>query len=239
MAVVNITPVFVGAGALAVDSVPSQFSGAIFSGTSNFQGVDFHARFTGAIFAGVSNLQSLDAGVIQRPNALNIVNSAPIITFPECYELVPGVVPYDYHIRRGGAQYAEALLQLLPHGPAWPRHEDSIFVQTVTGLAQIWGDVDGRAADLLENESDPRTTVELLPDWERAWGLPDPCFEGTATSIAQRQALLMLKMTFMGGASRNMFQEMAFTLGYRITISEYSPFMCGISWCGQWWQVPE
>jgi len=238
MAIINASAAFTGNSGLATDSSPQWFSGAIWSGSSALVARDFHAQFTFAAFSGAGTWRGVVAS--QRPNALNIVIGAPIITFPEAYELTPGVVPYDFHRRRGAEEYTDALLQLLPHGPAWPRHDlDSIFVQTVTGLARIWGDVDGRAADLLEHESDPRTALELLPDWERAWGLPDPCFEGSANSIVQRQALLMLKMTFMGGASRQMFQDMAFKLGYRITISEYSPFMCGISWCGQWYQVPK
>ena len=72
------------------------------------------------------------------------------------------------------------LAALLPIGPAWPREYDSTLMALIGGLSQIWGDVDGRAADLLETESDPRTTVELLPDWERAWGLPDPCVKAAA-----------------------------------------------------------
>ena len=50
-------------------------------------------------------------------------------------------------------------------------HPESTLVRACTGLNEYWGVVDSRAADLLETESDPRLTVELLPDWERAWGL--------------------------------------------------------------------
>jgi hypothetical protein len=79
----------------------------------------------------------------------------------------------DRHIRRGGDDYAQMLLSLLPQGVAWSRDVGTVMVRGLWGLAQYWGFVDGRAADLLERESDPRQTVELLPDWERAWGLPD------------------------------------------------------------------
>ena len=104
-------------------------------------------------------------------------------------------------------------------------------MQATTGLADYWGFVDGRAGDLLERESDPRLTIELLPDWERAWGLPDPCFPD-ATSIAERQAMLVLKMTWLGGQSRAYFIELMEWLGYTITIKEYAPFMAGISEVG-------
>jgi uncharacterized protein YmfQ (DUF2313 family) len=82
----------------------------------------------------------------------------------------------DRYIRRSGADYVEPYLKLLPQGIAWPRETDSVLYRVVRGLAKIWGHVDGRAGDLLERESDPRKTIEILDWWERAWGLPDPCF---------------------------------------------------------------
>jgi uncharacterized protein YmfQ (DUF2313 family) len=105
---------------------------------------------------------------------------------------------------------------------------DSVLWQTSDGLCEYWGTVDGRAADLLERESDPRATIELLPDWERNWGLPDPCFV-QAQSIGERQNVLILKMTLLGGQSREFFIYAASLLGYTITISENAPFMVGVS----------
>jgi len=104
-------------------------------------------------------------------------------------------------------------------------------VQTVNGLANYWGFVDGRAADLLARESDPRQTIELLPDWERAWGLPDPCLP-SATTIAERQRMLVLIMTYLGGRSRAYFEGVMEWLGYTIQIKEFAPFMAGVSQCG-------
>ena len=46
----------------------------------------------------------------------------------------------------------------------------SVLVQGITGLCDYWGFVDGRAADLLEIESDPRTTVEPAAGWEPQLG---------------------------------------------------------------------
>jgi uncharacterized protein YmfQ (DUF2313 family) len=137
----------------------------------------------------------------------------------------------DRHIRRDGDAYGTAILNLLPYGPAWPRHESSVLVRAVRGLANYWGFVDKRAADLLEIESDPTLTVELLPDWERNWGLPDICF-GDAQSLDQRHRLLLMKMTLLGGQSRQWFITMAAWLGYVISITEYSPFTCGLSQVG-------
>jgi uncharacterized protein YmfQ (DUF2313 family) len=137
----------------------------------------------------------------------------------------------DKHVRRSGDDYVDALAALLPTGPAWPREYDSTLMALLGGLCQIWGFVDSRAADLLETESDPRTTVELLPDWERAWGLPDPCVKAPQGIDARRLALLV-KMTMLGGQSREFFEAVAEALGYSITITEYLPYMCGVSFCG-------
>jgi uncharacterized protein YmfQ (DUF2313 family) len=137
----------------------------------------------------------------------------------------------DKHVRRSGDDYIDALAALLPVGPAWPREVDSTLMALLGGLAQEWGIVDGRAADLLERESDPRATIELLPDWERAWGLPDPCFP-SATTIAERQQMLVLKMTWLGGQSRQYFINVMEWLGYTVTIKEFAPFMAGVSQVG-------
>jgi uncharacterized protein YmfQ (DUF2313 family) len=139
--------------------------------------------------------------------------------------------PPDRHIRRLGSDYAQAYMTLLPQGQAWPRHPDSVLAQTVAGLCEYWGFVDGRAADLLERESDPRQTIELLPDWERNWGLPDPCYAEPQT-IGQRQVALVMRMTMLGAQSRDFFTQIAAQIGYSITITEYRTFVVGLDRCG-------
>src|SRR5262245_47224543 len=138
----------------------------------------------------------------------------------------------DRHIRRSGDDYATALAALLPTGRAWPRELDTILMKTVRGLAQVFGFVDMRAADLLERETDPRYTQEMLTDWERNWGLPDPCFFYDGGGIEGRRRLLLRKMTIEGGQSRSFFAAVAADLGYTVTIHEFSPFMVGVSEVG-------
>ncbi|CAM5772025.1 hypothetical protein LMIY3S_03705 [Labrys miyagiensis] len=133
----------------------------------------------------------------------------------------------DLHVRRGQADYQAALAGLLPTGPAWPRDPDSVLMRVLFGLAGVWGLVDGRAADLLERESDPRLTIEMLSDWERAFGLPDPCSIETQT-YQDRINALVTKMTMLGGQSRAFFIAVAAQLGYDIKIVEYSPYQTGI-----------
>jgi uncharacterized protein YmfQ (DUF2313 family) len=107
-----------------------------------------------------------------------------------------------------------------------------VLAQACAGLADYWGFVDGRAADLLETESDPRATTELLTDWERNWGLPDPCLTDPPTAFGPRRVALVTKMTLLGAQSRQFFIELAKTLGYTITITEYVPYMAGVSRVG-------
>jgi len=137
----------------------------------------------------------------------------------------------DKHVTRSGEDYAEAMQALLPIGQAWPRHQDSVLMKVVRGLTRIWGDFELRASHLLEQESDPRITVELLPDWERNWGLPDPCYEAPQ-SIADRQFALVQRMTIEGSQSREFFIKIAADIGYTITITEYRPFFIAMDGCG-------
>ncbi|GJE45378.1 YmfQ family protein [Methylobacterium soli] len=137
----------------------------------------------------------------------------------------------DRFVRRSGDDYAEALAALLPVGAAWPRDPKSTLMGLVSGLGQIWGGVDGRAADLLEIETDPRFTTELLSEWERAFGLPDTCTVVPTTVEARRDALLA-KMTALGGQSRAYFYGLAAALGYQVKIVEWSPYQGGVSRAG-------
>ena len=134
-------------------------------------------------------------------------------------------------IQHTTADFAEVILEEMPTGPAWPRDADSSLRAWAEGCADVWGDVSGRAADLLVTESDPRATSEMLPDWERAFGLPDPCVAEPQTLTDRRRALVN-KITTQGGQSRAFFVSVAAALGYTITITEYAPFTCGVSRCG-------
>ena len=119
----------------------------------------------------------------------------------------------DRQTTRTGDDYAEAFSFLLPRGQAWPRMFESTLMKVVRGLSQIWGEVEIRAAKLLRVESDPRITLELLPDWERNWGLPDPCYESPQSNDDRRLALVQ-RMTIEGAQSRQFFIDVSADLGY-------------------------
>lgn len=148
------------------------------------------------------------------------------------YKTLPRHYEGDKYRRRFPPEYNEAFNDLLPTGPAWPREPDTTFQKAVAGLSAIWGSLVEQLAEvLLVQESDPRSTVILLPEWERAWGLPDKCLAEPLT-IEDRQRALVHKMTLIGAQSRDFFIGVAASIGYKIDIREWSPFMCGISMCG-------
>jgi hypothetical protein len=54
----------------------------------------------------------------------------------------------------------------------------------VAGIGDFFMRFQNRACALLERESFPGTAVEMLPDWERALGLPDPWITDALTRPA-------------------------------------------------------
>lgn len=117
--------------------------------------------------------------------------------------------------------YAEQLGKLLPPGRAWTRSKGSRLDQLTNGLGIELARVDRRGEDLLR-ESDPRTTSELLVDWERALGLPDPC-TGPLDSVEKRRTALVGRLIQGGGQSRDFYVQLAAALGYTISIVEHRP----------------
>lgn len=135
--------------------------------------------------------------------------------------------------------YLQQLQNHLPSGPAWPRDVESLTTKILDSFAEEYARIDGRIDNLID-EADPRTTLELLPDWERVVGLPDPCVQAAQT-VQERRAALLAKLTTLGGQSIAFFIELAAYLGYTITITEFTPFRAGISRVGDaltgkdWW----
>lgn len=123
----------------------------------------------------------------------------------------------------GSDDFQQLIARLGARGPAWPRDLGSVQMRAWGAVADIIARFHARAADLSERESDPAQTIELLPDWERAWGLPDPCVPGEQT-VAQRRDALLAKMATLGGQSRAYFIAVAARLGYAITIDELHSF---------------
>jgi uncharacterized protein YmfQ (DUF2313 family) len=122
--------------------------------------------------------------------------------------------------------FAAALHALLPRGLAWPREPETVQARVVAGLSAIVAALHARAGDLSEREADPSQAFDLLPDWERAFGLPDPCV-GEGQTMQDRRAALLARIASGGGQSRAYFIAVAAALGYDVTIEEFRPFVAG------------
>lgn len=134
-------------------------------------------------------------------------------------------------------EYREALAALLPTGPAWPRQPDGVLMQFLEALAVELERLDQRAAQL-HAETDPASVTELLADWERVVGLPDPCVTAAQT-LAERRLALEGRLTAVGGQSRAFFIALASRLGYSVTIDEFTSAgaatAAGITFTGDEW----
>lgn len=137
---------------------------------------------------------------------------------------------------RTAVDYANGWNDLLPDGDAWPRDPTTTLQRVITAFSQIWEtEVETLSSLLLITESYPWTTNLLLPEWERAWKLPDPCLgELNYADVGSRRSALVGKMTFLGAQSRQWFEGIALSYaGENVSsIVEFSPYQCGISGCG-------
>lgn len=117
--------------------------------------------------------------------------------------------------------YREQMQALLPRGAAWPRDDEAMLTQTLDALAVEFARV-GARAESLPAEIIPSTTTELISDWERVLGLPDPCVGRLEETLAKRRNAVVAKLTGGGSASKAYYIALALTLGYVITITEPS-----------------
>lgn len=127
--------------------------------------------------------------------------------------------------------YQTLLRKLLPPGKLWNFESTSNFALLLLSLADSFSRVDDRALDLLE-ERDPRTSFELLPDWERICGIVPP----VPSSIANRRNAVVAKLLGLGPLTKQFYVNLAETLGYTITIDDintFNEFKVGISTVGQ------
>ena len=142
-------------------------------------------------------------------------------------------------------QYKQFLKGLFPYGKAWNAESGSRMDNLIGGMADELVRVDGRVRALI-TETDPRTTVELLSDWESMLGLPDECTP-TGQTVDERRRQVRQKYTAQYGQNKAFFIEVASFLGYDVDIQEcFWSFRAGHSSCGDsltneawkhWWKV--
>jgi uncharacterized protein YmfQ (DUF2313 family) len=122
-------------------------------------------------------------------------------------------------------RYTQQLVQLLPPGSAWARWSGSVLRTLLSALAAVFARIHGRAQVLLD-ETDPRLAREMLADWERFLGLPSICAPADQT-LSERIDAVVTTYSEVGGQSRQYFIDLAASLGFAVTITEYRPFVAG------------
>lgn len=126
---------------------------------------------------------------------------------------------------RSAAEYTKMLQNLLPRGAAWTRERTARLTQLLQAMADELSRIDARGDDLV-NEALPDTTLELLDGWETVAGLPGEC-TGPLETVSLRRNALVMRLTTVGGQSRQYFIDLAETLGFETTIDEFRPFKVG------------
>lgn len=143
--------------------------------------------------------------------------------------------------------YAAQLAALLPRGLAWPREPGSTLAGVLGAWAEEFARLDARGWTALE-EADPRATVEMLTDWERAYGLPDPCLASDTQTVATRRAALLARILDRGGQRPADMIALAAVLGITATVHEFRPWtvadpidrpIAGVPWAYAWELVAE
>ncbi|WP_321865733.1 YmfQ family protein [Paraburkholderia tropica] len=136
------------------------------------------------------------------------------------------------------ADFLKVLQGLMPRGRIWPRANDAVQTQVLSGLAPSYERATSRANYLLA-DAFPSTTYELLGEWESTLGLPDPC-AGESPTIPQRQSQVVARFVGGGGPSIESLIAFAADLGYTITITQFvearaGQLLAGEACCGTAW----
>lgn len=141
-----------------------------------------------------------------------------------------------------------ALFELLPWGAVWYRELDNRFADFLLAVAEELARLHNKVASLVD-EADPRTTSDLLADWEEVYGLPEPCDPSPSSDPDDRRAVLSGKASARGGQSPSYFKGIADEItGEDCTIHEYAltPFVAGspagaylysVGTWAHWWGV--
>ena len=111
------------------------------------------------------------------------------------------------------------LLRHTPLGEAWRayRTPGKVAARLYEGYAKAYDDCSA-ALCRLTAELDPRTTTELLPEWERALALPDACLPA-ATTLEERRDRLMFRLAKRRWTTAQDWHDLAEIFGLAIAIT--------------------
>ena len=95
--------------------------------------------------------------------------------------------------------------------------EDSTLRKILIGLASEWLNFRSKINEV-SNEYNPKTTTQLIEEWEQFVGIPDNCIP-VASTIEQRRLNVLLKLAGINAATEKQFKNVASILGYNIEVS--------------------
>lgn len=130
---------------------------------------------------------------------------------------------------RTAEDYLEQLHALLPKGDALTQELDTDLSNLLLALADEFARFDARAEQLLE-EIDPRTTTELIAEWERVTGLPDCAAIGP--TLGARRSDVVHRLTMIGVLTPAFLEAELLALGFTVVIREFECFEVGFSTVG-------
>lgn len=133
-------------------------------------------------------------------------------------------------------RYRRLIKGLFPTGKAWTFAKDSDQEKTIEAFSFEPCRIEERGFDMLD-ELDPRTTFEMLDNWERLLKIPDECTpENSDPNLQERRTRILQKLTTGGGQSDAFFILIASQLGYDVSVFDvenFRDFRVGISSVGE------
>lgn len=123
--------------------------------------------------------------------------------------------------------YRVQLAQLLPPGRAWTRRTESALQTLLGALGDTFYRAEQRAYQLFA-EAIPSTTDEMIDEWEAFAGLPGACDTNPPTLLADRQAVLVARLTSQQPPRAVYILALAAAMGYPdAELTRYhDPFLC-------------
>lgn len=129
--------------------------------------------------------------------------------------------------------WVEATYALMPPGQVvWPRDPASRWGKLLGVIAEERRLRHDRKLTLLDSESFPSTALELLPEFEKVAGLPDPCRPLPGT-LAQRRAELIDQFFADHVPTKQLMLDLAKKAGWNVEIHEQQDFVAGLSLAGE------
>lgn len=107
----------------------------------------------------------------------------------------------------------------LPTGPAWDAYRTAgkNLYKLISALAKAYDDASAALCRMVA-ELDPRTTKQMLTEWETAVSLPDACLP-TATTIEQRRAWVLWRLTKRRWNTAQDWHDLAALFGLTIRVT--------------------